>query len=95
MKRSISNGCYIRNFFDSRAYSKQNEIEDYLFEFAEKFDLFGHIKFNCRVATADWNEASQKWTVVTQDAVTHEANFVISGIGALHVPLKPNFKDQV
>jgi cation diffusion facilitator CzcD-associated flavoprotein CzcO len=47
------------------------------------------------VASADWNEGSQKWTVKTEDGASHEANFVISGIGALHVPLKPKFKDQV
>ena len=87
--------CFTFYIFYSRAYSKQDEIEEYLFDFAEKFELLSSIKFNSRVTSSDWNEASQKWTVVTQDGATHEANFVISGIGALHMPLKPNFKDQV
>jgi cation diffusion facilitator CzcD-associated flavoprotein CzcO len=38
---------------------------------------------------------SQVWKVTNERGVTEEANFVISGVGALHVPLKPDFKDQV
>ena len=86
---------YYLNPWWTRAYSHQAEIEDYLFEFAETFDLLRHISFNRRVAKCDWNETSQLWKVTTEDGSTQEANFVVSGIGALHVPLKPDFKDQV
>jgi cation diffusion facilitator CzcD-associated flavoprotein CzcO len=79
----------------SRAYSHQGEIEDYLFEFAEKFDLLRHITFKRSVTKCDWNETTQKWTVTTDDGVTRETNFVVSGIGALHSPFKPDFKDKV
>ena len=33
--------------------------------------------------------------MTTDTGITEEANIVISGVGALHVPLKPEFKDQV
>ncbi len=41
-----------------------------------------------------WDEASRKWTVTTTDGDSHTANFVITGAGALHVPLMPNIKGE-
>ena len=37
----------------------------------------------------------QVWKVTTDDGVVQEANFVISCVGALHAPFKPQFKNQV
>ncbi len=85
---------YRQNPWWPRAYSGQEDIENYMFEFATQFDLLRHISFNCHVTKCEWNEASQKWNVTTEDGETRDANFLISGIGPLHVPLKPTFKDQ-
>ncbi len=42
-----------------RAYSRQGEIEDYLFGFAKKFDLLRYITFDTRVTQIEWNENKQ------------------------------------
>ncbi len=42
-----------------RAYSRQGEIEDYLFDFAKKFDLLRYITFDTRVTQIEWNENKQ------------------------------------
>ncbi len=47
------------------------------------------------ILTMHFVTSSQVWKVTNERGVTEEANFVISGVGALHVPLKPDFKDQV
>jgi len=50
--------CYMNPWW-TRAYSHGGEIEDYLFDFAKKFDLLKYIKFNTKVTNIDWNEGKQ------------------------------------
>ena len=50
---------YYLNPWWSRAYSRQNEIEDYLFDFAKSHDLLRYITFSTKVTNIDWNENKQ------------------------------------
>lgn len=73
----------------SRTYSPQPEIHDYLERFADQHGLRSAIRHDTEVTGATWDEASRTWTVhTTRDE--YRCRFLISGIGALHLPSVPS-----
>ena len=75
----------------SERFPAQEETERYLNHVADKFDLRSHIQFKTRVTGASYDEATQRWTVTTDDGQTVSAQFLIMGTGGLSVPLVPPF----
>lgn len=73
-------------------WSYQPEIFDYLKEVAAKYDLYRHTTFNCRVTRAYWDEDEYRWHAFGEDGQEYIAQFLISGIGALHIPSIPDFE---
>jgi len=72
----------------SEKCSPQPEIEQYLNHVTDRFDLRRDIRFNTRVMSATYDEASRVWTLGTQDSGTDEhrsvqARFFISAAGLL------------
>ncbi|ABH00043.1 possible monooxygenase, N-terminal (plasmid) [Rhodococcus jostii RHA1] len=69
----------------SRYYPTGPEYLDYMHAVAEKYDLYKNIELSTAVVTAEWDEAAQKWTVVTRrtDGSTprHRASAAITGFG--------------
>lgn len=49
----------------SRMYAQQQEIYDYLRHCAQKYDLLSHIRFNCHLASAHFDERRHSWTLET------------------------------
>jgi cation diffusion facilitator CzcD-associated flavoprotein CzcO len=76
----------------SRAYSAQPEIFEYLRDVAAKHELYDQIHFGHEVAGAAWDEASQRWTVRTAAGAEYVGQFLISGVGALHMPMVPELE---
>jgi cation diffusion facilitator CzcD-associated flavoprotein CzcO len=70
-------------------FPPQPEILDYLREFSGRGGLRAHIDFNSEVTGARWRESDGSWLVRTADGASHTASFLISAIGALHVPKIP------
>ena len=75
----------------SERFPAQEETERYLNHVADKFDLRRDIQFKTRVTGASYDEATQRWTVTTDDGQTVSAQFLIMGTGGLSVPLVPPF----
>ncbi len=75
----------------SERFPAQPETERYLNHVADKFDLRRSIQFKTRVMGASFDEATQRWTVATDDGQTVSAQFLIMGTGGLSVPLVPPF----
>ena len=75
----------------SERFPAQEETERYLNHVADKFDLRSHIQFKTRVTGASYDEATQRWTVTTDDGQTVSPQFLIMGTGGLSVPLVPPF----
>src|SRR5580704_16722643 len=48
-------------------YASQPEILQYLNHVADRFDLWDHIQFDTRVVDASFDEATDRWTVRTDD----------------------------
>lgn len=75
----------------SERYPEQPEIKGYLEHVAERFDLYRDIQFDTRVATADFDEKGELWTVRTDAGETATARFMICAVGSLSAQNTPDF----
>lgn len=78
------------NPFWSESFPSQPEILNYLQDTADYYGIREHIKFDTKVNTCKFDLKTKKWKVETSNNAVIECNFLISGIGALHVPKFPN-----
>jgi cyclohexanone monooxygenase len=74
----------------SERFATQPEVLSYALHVAERFDLRRHITFNARIVSCVWDEAAGLWTVGTDTGERVRARFVISAVGCLSAPHKPD-----
>ncbi|MEJ2886091.1 flavin-containing monooxygenase [Actinomycetospora aeridis] len=74
----------------SRSYSPQPEIRAYLEGVADDHDLRGHVRFGQEMTGATWDEERRTWTVHTRGGRDWTARFLVSALGALHLPKTPD-----
>lgn len=71
----------------------QGEILNYIKTVAERFGVKDRVEFDTRVELARWVEEDQQWTVTVTgpdgQRRTERADIVLSAVGVLNVPLKP------
>src|SRR5215210_1219367 len=72
----------------SETYSRQPEIRDYLRRCADDFGVRSHVRLNCEVTGADWDEQAGVWELATSDGPLR-AGVVIAGMGPLAEPKIP------
>ncbi|MEA2229688.1 MAG: hypothetical protein QOF04_3318 [Solirubrobacteraceae bacterium] len=75
----------------SERYPEQHEIRAYLDHVADRFDLRKDIRFDTRVTAASFDEATNTWSVTTDQGDTVTARYVITGVGALSAANTPPF----
>ncbi len=63
----------------------------YLEHVAERFDLLKDIQFDTWISDARYDEATQRWTIETDQGETHSAQFLICATGALFVANMPDY----
>jgi cation diffusion facilitator CzcD-associated flavoprotein CzcO len=73
----------------SRTYSKQEEIQRYLRDCAERYDVTRHIRFNTNVDGAEWDEDAQRWRLETSEGAA-VARVLVAGFGPLSEPSIPD-----
>jgi cation diffusion facilitator CzcD-associated flavoprotein CzcO len=76
----------------SRSFPTQPEIWDYLRKVADSYGVRRHVQFGVELTGADWDADEQRWHVhARQDGRPREfvTQFVVSGVGALHLPNVP------
>ena len=73
----------------TRAFSPQQEIWDYLRRVTDAYDLRPHIRFGTEMTGARWDADENRWHVTTAGGEEYVAQFVVSGIGGLHIPNVP------
>jgi cation diffusion facilitator CzcD-associated flavoprotein CzcO len=76
----------------SERYPEQPEILRYLEHVAKRHDLKRDIQFSTRVIGADFDEATDRWTVRTDRGDTVTARFLIAAVGSLSDTNLPPFK---
>ncbi len=86
-------------------YAPQPEILRYAEHVAERFDLRPHIDFDTRVVSAEFDDATSRWTVTTSpvigrtvrgdelgsDVTVYDAQFVVMATGCLSSTNIPDF----
>jgi cation diffusion facilitator CzcD-associated flavoprotein CzcO len=78
----------------SKLFSPQPEIWDYLKGVTDKYGLRRYIRFNSLVDRAHWDDSEYRWHVFTADGQEFVAQFLVSGAGALHIPLIPDIEGK-
>ncbi|GAB3140405.1 NAD(P)/FAD-dependent oxidoreductase [Amycolatopsis stemonae] len=73
----------------SRSFSPQPEIFEYLKGVADKYRLREKIRFGVELTGAHWDEGERRWTATTKDGREFVAQFLVSGVGGLHIPQVP------
>ncbi|WP_206784450.1 NAD(P)/FAD-dependent oxidoreductase [Amycolatopsis sp. MtRt-6] len=74
----------------SRSFSPQPEIFEYLKGVAGKYRLREKIRFGVELTGAHWDERERRWTATTKDGREFVAQFLVSGVGGLHIPQVPD-----
>jgi len=70
-------------------FAGQAENERYFNHVADKFGLRRHIRFNTKVTSVTWDEASATW-LVAADGYRARARYVVAATGVLSVPFYPD-----
>ncbi|HTZ16140.1 MAG TPA: NAD(P)/FAD-dependent oxidoreductase [Mycobacterium sp.] len=74
----------------SKLFSPQPEILDYLKGVTDKYGLRRYIRFGSKVNRAHWDDSEYRWHVFTESGDEYVTQFLISGVGALHIPRLPD-----
>ena len=74
----------------SMIYPPGKEIWDYFEHCADKYGLRPHLRLNTRITAARFDEAAGLWHLTLANGEQASANFLVSGIGGLHVPKYPD-----
>jgi len=73
----------------SEHFAAQPETLRYCNFVADKLDLRKDITFNSRIASAAYDEAANRWEIVTADGARAQSRFLITAIGPLSAPTLP------
>ncbi len=73
----------------SRSFAEAGEIQEYLQETADRFDIRRHMRFDSEVLSCTWLAEQQRWHVVTASGEL-TAQFVIGAWGPLSEPAFPD-----
>ncbi len=76
----------------SKLFSPQPEILEYLKGVTEKYGLRRYIRFGSLSDRATWDDSEYRWHVFTESGQEYVTQFVISGVGALHIPRLPDIE---
>lgn len=76
----------------SRAYSPQPEIQRYLVDCAQQYDLYSKIQFETRIERAEFDEERGLWTLVDGVGDQFTARALVLGVGGLREPNIPNIQ---
>ncbi len=75
----------------SRTHARQAELQAYIEEVVDQFDLRRHFRFDTRVDRAVWNESDHAYTVTLAGGEQLTAQVVISAVGLLNHPRYPEW----
>lgn len=74
----------------SRSFPEQPEIFSYLKRVADKYRLYEHVRFGRELTGSRWDADARRWHVATKSGEEYVSQFLVAGVGALHIPNIPN-----
>jgi len=78
----------------SYLWAGQEEIQEYLRGIAQKYDLYRRTHFGRTLQSGYWDAGDSTWHLVTSDGHEYVSRFLVSGVGALHIPSIPEITGQ-
>jgi cyclohexanone monooxygenase len=75
----------------SERFAPQPEILSYAGHVADRFDLRRDISFNTKVASAHYQEQSNRWTLRTEEGQEYESEFLVTAVGCLSAARTPDW----
>lgn len=76
-------------YVPTEKYAGQPEIQSYLKQLAQHFDVTSRTLFNTKAETLTWNEDSQRWIVKTGQGDEFKARFIALCAGSISQPKLP------
>jgi cation diffusion facilitator CzcD-associated flavoprotein CzcO len=73
----------------TRTYPLQDELKTYARDTADRFGVMGHIRLNCGVSGAQWDEEANRWRIDTDDG-EFTSDILIAAPGFLSEPQVPD-----
>ena len=73
----------------SEKYATQPEILRYFNFVADRYDLRRDIRFETKVKAANWDDASERWQLVTDNDASVSCRYYIMATGCLSAPKPP------
>ena len=73
----------------TRLFPPQQEIQDYLIDCGEKYGLRPYIRPNTNLDRATYDDANNRWRLLTSGGETMTARALVSGMGGLSRPAIP------
>ncbi|PKS11004.1 hypothetical protein jhhlp_002763 [Lomentospora prolificans] len=78
-------------------YPARDELHEYFYSVAEKFNIIPHCRFNTVCTGLRWHEKNARWVCSFENTLTgekfiHEAPVVVSAIGTLDRPFIPEIE---
>lgn len=74
------------------AFSRQEDIRQYIEHCADKYGMRPFIRFSTRVTDASFDEKAGRWVITTDDGQVTEARVLVPATGALSHPKYPDIK---
>jgi cyclohexanone monooxygenase len=78
----------------SERYATQPEILRYIHHVVDRFDMRKHIRFNCRMERAQYDEQAGRWLIDCADTSQWSARYLLLAVGQLSAPKAPRFEGQ-
>jgi cation diffusion facilitator CzcD-associated flavoprotein CzcO len=75
----------------TRTHARQEELQRYLEEVVDEFDLRRHIRFGTTVEEATWDEHTHRYTIRLLGGETLQADVLVSALGLLNYPRYPDW----
>ena len=75
----------------SRTHARQAELQKYLEETVDEYDLRPHLRLGVAVESATWDDGHHLWTVRLDDGRVEECHVLVSGVGFLNLARYPDW----
>lgn len=75
----------------SRTHARRAELQAYIDEVLDEFDLRAHVRFNVAVERVVWEDPAQAYRVTAGDGSTSHFEAVISAVGLFNQPRYPEW----
>jgi cation diffusion facilitator CzcD-associated flavoprotein CzcO len=76
----------------NRAFAESAEIQQYLLDVVEKWDLRPHLRLGTEIVDARFDEEAGAWALTTDTDETVTARVIVAGVGGLVDPAYPDIK---